>query len=60
MSVLDAAVSAAVEFLTYVSSRVLGRTLNIDKDKARRITEITFFVAFAAFFVVLAIMGVGT
>ena len=60
MTVLDAAISAAVECLAYASSRVLGRTLNIDKDKARRITEITFLVAIAAFFVTLAIMGVGT
>lgn len=59
MSVFDAAVSVVVEFVTYASTRVLGRTLNIDRDKASRIIEITFLVAFAAFFVLLAIMGVG-
>lgn len=60
MSAFDAAVSAVVEGVAYVSSRVLGRTLNIEKDKARRITEIVFMLVFAAFFVGLAIMGIGT
>jgi hypothetical protein len=60
MSIFEGIVSAVVECAAYVSSRVLGRAINIDKDKARRITEIIFLVIVAAFFVLLAIMGVGT
>lgn len=60
MSAVDAVLTAVVESVAYVSSRVLGKTLNIKKEKARRVTEAILLVAFAAFFLSLAVMGVGT
>ncbi len=60
MSAFDAAISVVLEGVAYAFTRVLGKTFNIEKDRARRITENIVIGALVAFFILLAILGVGT
>jgi hypothetical protein len=60
MSALDAAISVVADCVSYILGRVLGPTFTLDRDKAQRIGETVLIVAFAAFILLLALLGVGT
>ena len=60
MSAFDAFVSAIGEGMANVAGRIVRRKMKLGQQDAQRIGELVVIGLVAAFFIVLAAMGVGT
>ena len=60
MSAFDAVVSAIGDGMAYLAGRIVRREFDLGQQEAQRIGEWVVIGLVAAFFIALAVMGVGT
>ena len=60
MSAFDAVACAVGEGAVFIAGRIIGKRCGFPPQKTRRIGEYIVLGAFTAFFVCLALLGIGT